>query len=113
MKKIFKKISPKTVDYFFAFLTCIFLALFVIAQVNAHNYRYQWQTCICKYNQVIDGEEIYKIKNNNDGHLNGKVRVQFDTKGTLKRTDDTIEEIYLVSSIEEMTMDIEIYDSFH
>ena len=113
MKKIFKKFFPKTVDYFFAFLTCVFLALFVIAQVNAHNYRYQWQTCICKYNQIIDGEEIYEIKNNNDGHLNGKVRVQFDTKGTLKRTDDTIEEIYLVSSIEEMNMDIEIYDSFH
>ena len=65
MKKIFKKFSPKTVDYFFAFLTCVFLALFVIAQVDAHNYRYQWQTCICKYNQVIDGEEVYKIKNNN------------------------------------------------
>ena len=66
MKKIFKKFSPKTVDYFFTFLTCVFLALFVIAQVNTHNYRYQWQTCICKYNQVIDGEEIYEIKNNND-----------------------------------------------
>ena len=113
MKKIFKKFSPKIAICFFAILTFVFLALFVIAQVNAHNYRYQWQTCICKYNQVIDGEEVYKIKNNNDGHLNGKVRVQFDTKGTLKRTDDTIEEIYLVSSIEEMNMDIEIYDSFH
>ena len=113
MKKIFKNFSPKTVDYFFTFLTCVFLTLFIIAQVNAHNYRYQWQTCICKYNQVIDDEEIYEIRNNNDGHFNGKVRVQFDTKGTLKRTDDTIEEIYLVSSIEEMNMDIEIYDSFH
>ena len=54
MKKIFKKFSPKIAICFFAILTFVFLALFVIAQVNAHNYRYQWQTCICKYNQVID-----------------------------------------------------------
>ena len=113
MKKIFKKFSPKIAICFFAILTFVFLALFVIAQVNAHNYRHQLTTFICKYNQVIDGEELDKIKNNNDGHLNGKVRVQFDTKGTLKRTDDTIEEIYLVSSIEEINMDIEMYDSFH
>lgn len=113
MKKILKEISPKIAVYFSVILAFVFFALFIIAQTNAHNYRYQWQTCICKYNQIIDGEEIYEIENNSDGHLNGKVRVQFDTKGTLKRSDDTIEEIYLVSSIDEINTDIETYDSFH
>lgn len=113
MNKIFKKYSLKIAIYFSIILTCIFLALFIIAQTNAHNYRYQWQTCICKYNYITDDEEVFEIKNNSDGHLNGKVRVQFDTKGTLTRTDDTIKEIYLVSSIDEMNIDIETYDCFH
>lgn len=97
MKKTVEKFFPKFIFYFIVILAVTSTALFFIAFETLKSCRYQWETCYCKGNYVQSGSEnLYEIVGNDDGHLNGKVRVCFDTKGTRTVYDDKIIDIYVI-----------------